>query len=487
MNIQFFKDFGFLTIVQTLKRLKGLLLLPLLTRFLNAGGFGLLEQLMITVTILGQFASLGQSTAVIRFFSGDSNGRAKQDVPMLCFLVMAVGAILWGVLAGSAPFVTKYLFHDADTQAFLKSIGILIIIIPLNALLYSYLRALRKTGTYAVVNGIDVVLEIACISGALLLGKGLSGVLLAFIVSKVLTLISLIATTIPRFQLQKPDFVRIKSYVQFGIPLILLPLLSKIINSGDRYVISYFLSTDAVGIYAVAYTLGSLIYTGSAPLYMTLYPVMSSLWNTGKLDELRKHIEFSMRYVVMVLVPASFGIVFLAHPIIQVLSGEQFVSGSRLVLFIIPGFVLYLVSLLGENILKIVKKTGLIFIFYVITASANVVMNIVLVPIIGMQGAAIGTFLSFGLIAFLMTSASYKYVRYAVDKKFIAKSVGASIIMTLFLLMWNPEGVFMVMSGIAIGGFIYFVVLWLMKGITEREKNLIMNRLPLRLSIGKNL
>ena len=103
----------------------------------------------------------------------------------------------------------------------------------------------------------------------------------------------------------------------------------------------------------------------------------------------------------------------------------------------------------------------------------NFGLNLVLIPYLGLVGAALTTFLAF-LLAFVLTTLySLRYFKFDVNGGFIVKSVCGSSIMALFLLLWNPSGLLSILVSIALAAVIYLSILLALRGFTIQEIKLI--------------
>ena len=103
----------------------------------------------------------------------------------------------------------------------------------------------------------------------------------------------------------------------------------------------------------------------------------------------------------------------------------------------------------------------------------NFGLNLVLIPYLGLLGAALATFLTF-LVAFvLITYYSLRQFKFDLNGRFILKSICSSSIMALFLVFWNPSGLLSIVLSIALAAIIYVTILLVLRGFTIQEIKLI--------------
>ena len=96
-------------------------------------------------------------------------------------------------------------------------------------------------------------------------------------------------------------------------------------------------------------------------------------------------------------------------------------------------------------------------------------MNLIFIPYIGILGAAITTLIAYTLAFGLTTYYSFKYFKFDIDFGFILKSIFASIVMSLVIIEWNPEGVLNVLIVIGVCATVYALILLFLKGIKKEE------------------
>jgi O-antigen/teichoic acid export membrane protein len=268
-----------------------------------------------------------------------------------------------------------------------------------------------------------------------------------------------------------PDFSKLKPYLHYGLPLVPSTIFAWIAASSDRYVIVYFLGLAPVGIYSAAYNISqAAIFMFLAPISFVLVPTLSRLYDDNKMEEVKTHLSYSLKYFLMFAIPVTFGVSVLAKQILTIIATSEFVyTGSLVMPFVALSMVLSgFYSIIG-TVLILVKKTKIYGLIWGMAALTNLSLNIVLVPYIGILGAAIATLISCAIASVITVRLSFRYLRFEIGLTFIIKSIVAAVIMALILWQLNPIGTLNVLISIGVGAVIYFIILILLKGI-EREE-----------------
>lgn len=186
--------------------------------------------------------------------------------------------------------------------------------------------------------------------------------------------------------------------VIYGTPLAVSFLLDEVANVSDRYMLAWLLGEAEAGKYAVGYDLaGNSILMIMNAVNLAAYPMIAKLLDTkGK----EAALEYFKTYAVLLLgvsIPAVVGLSLVGPNIVELVIGEKYQESVTLVLpwvasavfFMGAGaFYMHLPFQLGNHNIGIVKIAGTI-------AVLNLILNYILIPRFGMQGAAIATLLSF--------------------------------------------------------------------------------------------
>ena len=243
--------------------------------------------------------------------------------------------------------------------------------------------------------------------------------------------------------------------------------------SCDRYVIGFLLGMAAVGIYAAAYGIGSLIYAYMGVLTLPLQATLSHLYDEGRMEEVKNHLSYSVKYLLALTIPFVFGAVVLEQPLLTFLTTSEIATQGR---FVLPLAALATLVLGIHNIiyhvLLLTRKTAIIGITWMGAAVLNVGLNIVAVPRIGIVGAAITTLVVFILVTAITNYYSFKEIKFKTDWYFIIKSVAASVIMSGVVWWLHPQGDRSVIGAVLLGVVVYGLAIFLMRGFSQTEISL---------------
>jgi len=462
-------------VISPLVYLSNIILLPILTRNLVIADYGAFALILVTLGLLPPLAALGLQSSLVRFGAA---AKDKRDIRELFysmgFIVLVVSLTLSGLFLLFVPQIAASLFQNNLTTALLLIPNILIACLTVYVL--QYFVTFQQIKRYTYLNLFNAYLETALVAYFVLSGYGLEGAVIALLIEQLVVFSITMYLIVAEIGFVIPKFTHVREYLNFGLPLVPGSISSWIVNSSDRYLIAFFLGAAAVGYYSPGYTAGTTISVISAPLAMLLPAVLSRHYDENSIADVRTIMTYSLKYYIGIALPCVFAISVLSKPILLLLTTQQIATNGYLVTpFVAAGTALFGVYAVLVQIIALKKKTAIMGTIWILCAALNFGLNLVLIPYLGLIGAALTTFLAF-LLAFVLTTIySFRYFKFDVNGGFIVKSVCGSSIIAVFLLLWNPSGLLSIVLSIALAAAIYLTILLALRGFTIQETRLIYN------------
>jgi O-antigen/teichoic acid export membrane protein len=456
--------------------LLGFITLPILTKGLGATLYGTWSLINVTISLIVPFAILGFQSAIVRFLSAEKDrGKISDDFLSACSTVFIVGTALSILLFLFSDYLASLIFKDIGSSFYIKLASVLIFFNALDGLTLTFFRMQRKIGLYTALNLSRNVLQVGLIITAILLGYKLTGVIVAVIASGAIFLVIQLLLILRQTGLRLPHFSNTKSYIRWGLPLTPNFAILWIIHVSDRYMVSYFLGVAAAGIYSASYAIADYAFFVLSPLSIVLYPTIIKSYEEGKISETRNYLKYSLKYFMMIAIPSAFGLSILAEPLLSILTRPEFVVGNTVVPFVAFGAVLFGFYQICLYIIFLANRTHLTLRLLGTAAALNIVLNLILIPLMGIVGAAIATFIAYSVLGILTLIISRSYLKFDLSLPFILKSAIASAIMALCIWLFNPESITTVLLSILGGIVIYFGILFIIKGLSKSEITFFVN------------
>jgi len=409
-----------------------------------------------------------------RFLAASTDKRdIREGFYSMGFMVLLTSSIISGLLFLFVPQIAASVFQNNTTIALLLVPNVLIAC--LSVYVIQYFVTFQQIKRYSVLMLFNAYLNTALVAYFVISGHGLEGAVIALLIQQLVVFAVMMYVIVAQIGFAIPKFMDIRQHLAFGLPLVPGQLSNWIVNSSDRYLIAFFLGAAAVGYYSPGYSIGSAIITMLfAPLTLLLPPVLTKYYDENNIADVRTILTYSLKWYAGIALPCVFALSVLSKPLLLVLTTQQIATSGYLVTpFVAAGTALVGAYGVLVIIIALKKQTAIIGTIWGLSAVLNFGLNVVLIPYLGLVGAALTTFLAF-LFAFMLTALySFRYFKFDVNGGFIVKSVCGSSIIALFLLVWNPSGPLSLVLSIALAAVIYLAVLLVLKGFTIQELKLI--------------
>ena len=467
---KFIRDVGIMGFTQILISLGGFLLLPILTKSLGSYDYGTWAQINVTISLITPLSLMGLSMGFVRFLAAEKDNTVViEGFYSILFFVGFTGFLLSSIVYLSADYIAYWVFSDATTSYLIKISSLLILLNVLDQILVFYFRVFQKIKLFSLLLLFQTFGKIFFIGILLHYGYGLFGAIIGLLIEQIILLIITILIIISEIGFSFPKFIFIKNYLQFSVPMAPNGIIKWVTDSSDRYLIGYFLGLNSVGIYSAPYAIGSLILLFMKPLQQILFPEVTKLYDLGEYEKVQLYISYSIKYYLLITIPAVFGLSFLAKPIIQIVATSEFLSGWTIIPLIAISGLFGGVFQILINIPLLVKKTRFNLQIHFIAASSNIILNLLLIPHLGIIGAAISTLFSYSFMVIECYIISSKYLPIQIDYYTIIKSIISSLLMGLFILFYSPTSLKELVFTIFTCILLYIISMCLIKGLNSEE------------------
>ncbi len=362
------------------------LLMPLYTHVLTQGEYGTVDLLVQAANLLIPLVSLGINESIMRF------GADGENDPRTVFTTGFV-TIMLGFGAFCCLFPALRLINGF--AEYLPLIYLFILCSMLHYLCARLTKAMGNVRRFALGGVLGTALTLLFdVLFLVVLDFGITGYILAIILSDVCTTIYLVFAS-KLYRLLRFGFIRKSTWgamLRYALPLIPTTVLWWITDVSDRYIIKWFLGADANGLYAVSYKIPTIL--------VLLCSIFMDAWQLSVLGE-KSAVErknfftkvFSMYYALMFT--AAGGLVAFAKVITKILVSDAFYESWKYIptLLIATAFSC-LVTFLGTVYVVEKRSTSTLW-TSCLGGGLNIVGNLLLIPIWGVQGAAVSTAVSY--------------------------------------------------------------------------------------------
>lgn len=223
-----------------------------------------------------------------------------------------------------------------------------------------------------------------------------------------------------------------RSYFTYGAPVALSLILALVLASTDRLLLATFLDEATVGVYHAGYSLGSrtldvvFIWLGMAG-----GPALIQALERGGQPALEDAAREQAGVIVLLTLPAAVGLALVARPLADLMVGESMrTQASHVTPWIAAsGWLSGVTTYYLLQAFTLARRTPLLIVSMSAPALANVGLNLVLIPRLGLDGALIATTVSYGLGAVVAWGLGRRACPLPIPWDVLAKAGGASLVM----------------------------------------------------------
>jgi len=460
---------GLIGIVTILNQIVKIFFVPILTKNLAIEQYGIWAMVGVTIGLIPPILKLGFPVGIVRFLSSvKDKDKIKEDFYSLFIIVFIISVTVSFLFFLFSNQLANLLFGDNVKIVYMLSI--ILVLESLEILLVSIFRIFNKIKLYSFFQILEIFLTFFLVSYFILLDYGIIGAIMGLLISKVIVFSGSMLYVVSEIGICVPRFINTKKYLNYGIPLIFSPISNWILNSSDRYMITILLGISFAGYYSPGYAVGSLLSIFYASIAFMLPQTLAKQYDENNIVQFKKILKYSIKYFLLFAIPATFGLSILSRPILTILSTDEIASiGYLITPYVALSYLLLGIKAIIENILVVNNKTKIIGISILIAAILNLGLNLIFIPIFGINGAAFTTLLAFTFNFIIITFYSLKYIKFDLNLVFIVKSISASLFMSILVIYLNPVTILDIFLSICLGVALYFGIILAFKGIKKEE------------------
>lgn len=377
-------------------------LVPLYTNILTTAEYGTVDLMTVLTTVFVPIITLNISEAVMRF-SMDKDSK-KENILIIGIIIAIIAAIISIVLI---PIFK--IFKITSNYSILLSLYILTF--ETATILLCYIRGVEKLLDYSIISIVQTA-SIAILN-VIFLTKfymGIRGYILAYTIAYIITTVLClirgnVRTNIKKARIDKKLF---KDMLKYSILLIPNSLMWWIMDSLDRVMVTSMIDVSANGVYAVSYKIPAIL--------TTLTSIFNQAWMFSAVKE--KDSQDKNEYTTKVFMGLSVCVTtitvllfIILKPLLRVYVGESFYDAWKYVPPLLVGSSVLTLGTFLSNEYNVHKDSKGFLYSSLIGAVANLILNYLLIPRIGILGAAIATCISYIIVFFFRMYDTKKYVK----------------------------------------------------------------------------
>ncbi|MCD4653897.1 oligosaccharide flippase family protein [bacterium] len=386
----------------------GIFLVPVYTRIFDPSEYGIISLLTVFANLVSMVAVLALDNSAARWFydTTDIEDRRK-TISSWFWCQLVISSSLAILTAWLAPWISNWLIGSNDGVILIRLIALGIPFVTGGKVLGSWLRYKRRAKsavTFSIsqtIGGIGLIILFVVVWE-----KGLIGLFTAKLLTPLITSIVAVFILGKWISPFAASWSRLREMLRYSTPLIPAAIGLWVMMSMDRFMLKHFTDVSEVGLYSIAATISTGIALVTAAFSRAWGPFAFSIMK----QEYARAVYSKVLTLYSFLGCALCGILTLFAPLIlRILTTEVYYPAASTVSFLVFGTLLNgscFIAVLGCGI---AKKSLPRAISVAIGATANLSLNLLLIPVMGRNGAALATMLSWGLSVSYSFFASQKY------------------------------------------------------------------------------
>jgi len=399
--------------------------------------YGWFSLALAIVIISANISGIGMNQGVARFTSFFKQRNELDKVSYLIYFgikfSLIISLIIGLVIFMSSPWISKLLHGDSSFVNFLRLFAL---VIPFE-IIFDYslgiLRGMKDMKMMALSNNVILwIVRLVFLGLIVIVGLDIQWMILPYFSSYLisLTLIwiyirrkTLIPKSIFRSSFSNEYTTLRKEFISYSIPLALSTITKMFRKRFDVLLVGFFLTASQVGLYNVALSLAMLMTVFLFAINRIAMPVASSLFGEGLEVEISYIYKFSIMF-------------FFSEKIVYILYGGHYLGAVNALRILSLGFFINSISGSFGEFLQSFGKTKPIFFISATGTLINIVLMVLLIPVLGIKGAALSLTLSLVYMCVLGNLCMYKYKKLLPFSKqyFYTLFLGAALFTGAFLI-----------------------------------------------------
>lgn len=405
----------------------GFISTPIITRIFETSEVGKINLFITYLSLISAFCYMGLDQAYIRFYNELPKNETKESLLATCMkFSLGIAFVVSCVILLGKDYVSNIISGEQNDV-----IAICLIVALLGSIFNRYLQSNSRMEENILMYslqaiGYTLVIKIAYIIAAfkapthvnaiqiIAIGCLVLGCVFCFVENKKIRW---------KESIKKTTSISIWKY---GFPLMPGVILVLLNNSISQIVLSTFMSYSMVGIYSSAISVANLLSLVQSGFntYWSAY-----VWKNYENDQ--EGIQNMHHIIVFIMTLCGIGII-LMQDVIFLLLGENFREGRYVFAYLLLSPICYTIAETTGLGIGISKKSYLNTIITCITLVINIITSCVLIPLIGLRGAALASGFAGGCYLMLRTVIGERFYKCITNKEKTVISLMILVLLAIF-------------------------------------------------------
>ena len=380
-------------------------LIVVLARLLGPDEYGLLFLAIAVLGTVSLLSKLGIAKSTARYVSLYK----ETDEGCIPHILATGGLLTAGTIAVTATLLYAFagplarLVGAVELIPYLQVGVAFVVATTLFYFAYIVLQGFEAIEACGSVFAANKVFRFLVAIGLVVAGYGALGALVGYVVGFAITAVVGLGVLYVRYYRPITDRrgeVDLRGRIaRYSLPVAVTDTADVLDRRVDTILVGFFLGPVPVAFYELGKQVIQFLATPAVAAGFTAAPTYEAQRAQGKPEVAARMYEEALAHIVHLYIPAAVGLILVAAPMVEIVFGPDY-AGAVPVIQVLAFYLLLRavtkltsdgLDYLGQAKSRAYAKSG--------TAVANVALNIVLIPWIGVVGAAIATVMTYGIYA----------------------------------------------------------------------------------------
>lgn len=367
---------------------------------LGPAGYGAIRVGAILLTFSSMIALLGIDTGIGRYLPRYEDNAKQRSVFLSGLRIVTVSSVVMGGAIAIFAGQIATLLGNSGFEPVVRIFGLATPLVVCMKIAVGSAQGLKRAVPKVAIQSVTFpVVRFVGVTVAVLVGLGSVGVAAMYLIGYAAA-----AVASGYYLLRHTEFLNgnasdtefmYRELVVFSAPLVISSAADTVFSDIDGLLLAYFGTAEQVGVYDVAFVLANLLLVILLSFRFISMPLLSELHSEERFVELRGLYQTLSKWLFIVSYPGLMLLGLFPGTVISLTFGSEYVGGALPLSILAIGTFSHIVTGPAGALLVSVGATRLQMVDYVAMASLNVALNLVLIPLYGITGAALATSLSY--------------------------------------------------------------------------------------------
>ncbi|MBW2990331.1 flippase [Candidatus Woesearchaeota archaeon] len=476
------KGFSIVFIVNVIAAFLGYLIRIALARNLTVAEYGLFFAVFTLINFVALFHNLGLGQALVKFIPEFLVKKRYADIKNSITIALAgrcITIIILAVLLAtfSGFLAEKYFKTPLAVPVILLFIFILFFENLRSLLRYIY-QSFQKMIGFAIIYLVEnIAILVLLLVFFIFIKKNIFSAVYAHLATYILVTLLF---TIPIFKFFNFSKYRlsikkdlIKKILKFGVLVVLIGVGAKIIIYTDTLILTYFRNLEEVGIYNAVVPTVMMILFFTTSVSSVILPLISELWTKKRKDYLASGLKVLEKYTFAVVFPVILAVFAFSRLVLSLMFGAEYAAGDVTMQVLLIGILFMAMFSIYSTVFSGIGRPGISTKILLQGALINFVLNLLIIPKLGMLGAAITSLITYFYVFLISVFKLRKIIKVTLPWLNWGKTTLAGFFM-LFLILLLKKIIFMnvyleAVLVAVIAGIVYLCLIFTLKVADLKE------------------